>query len=52
MMPLWKKTNIGIKINIVTELAEKMIELGNKYNIPVFIYYGKSLLESTQDVDI
>ncbi|MDM8557810.1 response regulator [Candidatus Parabeggiatoa sp. HSG14] len=48
VMPLWKKTSTGIKIKIAGELAEKMIELGNKYNVPAFIHYGEVLLESTQ----
>ncbi len=32
--------------------AEKMINLGNEYNIPVFIHYGEPLLESTKNFNI
>jgi signal transduction histidine kinase len=52
VMPLWEEANIMMEMDIVAELAEKMIELGYKYNIPVFIRYGESLLESTQVFNI
>ncbi len=52
VMPLWKNTNIAIRIDVVTELAEKMIKLGNEYNIPVFIHYGEPLLENTKNFNI
>ena len=52
VIPLWKKTSTGIKLDTVTELAEKMIELGDEYNVPAFIHYGKPLLESTQTFNI
>jgi PAS domain S-box-containing protein len=52
VMPLWKKTNLAIRIDVTNELAEKMIELGNEYNVPAFIYYGESLLEYTKTFKI
>jgi len=52
VMPIWKKTGVGIQPEIIAKLAEKMIELGNEYNVPAFIHYGKPLLESTQTFDI
>ena len=52
VMPLWKKANVIMKMEIVITLAEKMIELGNEYHIPAFIHYGKPLQESTQTFDI
>ena len=52
IMPLWEKANIMMEMDIVAELAEKMIELGKEYNIPVFIHYGEPLLESTQTFNI
>ncbi len=51
-MPLWKNTNIAIRIDVVTELAEKMIKLGNEYNVAVFIHYGESLLENIDTFEI
>ena len=52
VLPLWEEANIMMEMDIVADLAEKMIELGNEYNIPVFIHYGEPLLESTQIFDI
>ena len=52
IIPLWKEANIMMEIDVIIQLAEKMIEFGNEYNIPVFIHYGEPLLESTQTVDI
>jgi PAS domain S-box-containing protein len=52
VLPLWEEANIMMEMDIVVELAEKMIELGNEYNIPAFIHYGEPLLESTQTFDI
>jgi len=53
VMPLWKKTSVAIRLEIVAELAKKMIKLGNEYNVPAFIHYGEPLLEeSTQTFDI
>ncbi len=52
IVPLWKNANIIIKMDIVVELAEKMIELADKHNIPTFADYGKPLAESTQTFDI
>jgi hypothetical protein len=52
MIPLWKKANIIMEMDIVAKLAEKMVGLGNEYNIPIFIHYGEPLLESTQIFDI
>ncbi|MDM8559214.1 PAS domain S-box protein, partial [Candidatus Parabeggiatoa sp. HSG14] len=50
--PLLKEVENAMEMGMVAELAEKMIQLGNEYNIPVFIYYGESLLESIQIFDI
>ena len=52
IMPLWKKANVIMEMDIVAELAEKMIKLGNEYNISVFIRYGEPLQESTQTFKI
>jgi len=52
VLPLWEEANIIMEMDTLAELAEKMIELGNEYNIPVFIHYGEPLLESTQIFDI
>ncbi len=52
VMPLWKKANVIMEMDIVAELAEKMISLGNEYHISVFIRYGEALQESTQTFDI
>jgi PAS domain S-box-containing protein len=51
-MPLWEKANIIMEMEIVNAFAEKMIELGNEYNIPAFILYGEPLIESTQTFNI
>ncbi|MDM8563902.1 response regulator, partial [Candidatus Marithioploca araucensis] len=52
VMPLWKRANIAIRIDVVTKLAEKMIKLGNEYNVAVFIHYGESLLENLDTFEI
>ncbi len=52
VMPLWKRANIMMKMDVVIAFAEKMIKLGNEYNIPAFIHYGNPLLESTQTFNI
>ncbi len=52
IMPLWKKANVIMEMDIVAELAEKMIKLGNEYNLSVFIRYGEPLQESTQTFEI
>jgi len=52
VMPLWKKANVIMKMEVVITFAEKMIELGNEYHIPAFIHYGEPLQESTQTFDI
>ncbi len=35
-------------MDVAAKLAEKMIELGNEYNIPAFIRYSESLQENIQ----
>ncbi len=52
VMPLWEEGNLIIEMSVVTELAEKMIALGNTYQVPAFISYGEPLLESTETFDI
>ena len=52
VMPLWEEINIMMEMILVAELAELMITLGNKYNIPIFIHYGELLKESAQTFDI
>jgi len=52
VMPVWKKASVIMQMDIIAELAEKMIALGDEYNIPVFTHYGELLLESTQTFDI
>ncbi len=52
VMPLWKRAKIMMKMDVVIAFAEKMINLGNEYNIPVFIHYGEPLLESTKIFNI
>ena len=52
IMPLWEEANIMMEMDVVAELAEKMIKLGNEYNIPAFICYSQSLQKSNQIFDI
>ncbi|EDN71458.1 sensory transduction histidine kinase [Beggiatoa sp. PS] len=52
VIPVWEKANVVMEMDIVAELAEKMIKLGNEYNLPVFIHYGEALLENTQTFEI
>ncbi len=52
VMPLWEEINIVIEMGRVGRLGKKMIELGNEYNISVFIRYGESLQENVQIFDI
>ncbi|EDN71453.1 response regulator receiver domain protein [Beggiatoa sp. PS] len=52
IMPIWEMANIIMEMDTLAELAEKMIKLGNEYNLPIFIHYGEPLLESTETFDI
>jgi signal transduction histidine kinase len=52
VIPLWEEANIMLEIDIVTLLAEKMITIGNEYNISDFLHYGESLRESSLIFDI
>ena len=52
VIPLLEEASIMLEMDIVAELAEKMIELGNEYNIQIFIKYGEPLQESTQSFNI
>ncbi|MDM8565837.1 response regulator [Candidatus Halobeggiatoa sp. HSG11] len=52
VIPIWKKTNNGLEMDIVAELAENIIKLGKEYNIPAFIHYAEPLLESTKIFNI
>ena len=52
VMPLWKKANIMMKMDVVIAFAEKIIELGHEYHVPTLIHYGEPLQESTQTFDI
>ena len=52
VMPLWEEANIMMEMDVVAKLAEQMIELGNEYNLPIFIHYGEALLESSQTFEI
>jgi PAS domain S-box-containing protein len=52
VMPLWKRAKIMMKMDVVIAFSEKMIKLGNEYNIPAFIHYGNPLLESTKTFNI
>jgi signal transduction histidine kinase/CheY-like chemotaxis protein len=52
VMPVWEKAKVIMQMDIIADLAEKMITLGNEYNIPAFIHYGEPLLESTRTFNI
>ena len=52
VIPLWKKANIMMRMDVVIAFAEKMIALGNEYHIQVFIRYGEPLQKSTQTFKI
>ena len=51
-MPLWEEANVMMEMDAVAKFAEQMIELGNEYNIEVFIRYGEALLDSSQTFEI
>jgi PAS domain S-box-containing protein len=52
VMPAYEKTNQILESEIITELAEKIIEVGNEYNIPIFIHYGDLLQEYMEIFDV
>lgn len=53
VIPLLEESSIMLEMDIVAKLAKKMIQLGNEYNLPIFIgNYGELLLESTQSFNI
>jgi hypothetical protein len=51
-MPLWEVANIAIDMENISQLADKLIELGNEHHVPIFINYGELLQEYTQTFDI
>jgi polar amino acid transport system substrate-binding protein/two-component system sensor histidine kinase EvgS len=52
LIPLWKKANTTMTMDIVNEFAENMITLAHEYQIPAFFDYAKLLQESTYTFDI
>ncbi len=48
IMPLWEEASIMMAMDSITKLAGNLVELGKEHNIPVFIYYGKEMLENYQ----
>lgn len=52
IMPLWEEANIAIEMEIISQLADKLIELGNEHHVPIFINHGELLQEYTQTFDI
>jgi hypothetical protein len=51
-MPLWEEANMAIEMEIISQLADKLIELGNEHHVPIFINHGELLQEYTQTFDI
>jgi PAS domain S-box-containing protein len=52
VMPLWEEATLMIETDVIAKLADKIIELGNEYNIPAFVSYGEPLQESNQTFEI
>ncbi|MDM8565301.1 PAS domain S-box protein [Candidatus Halobeggiatoa sp. HSG11] len=52
VIPLLEDANVMLEMDIITELAEKMLQLGNEHNIPILINYGEQLQESTESFNI
>ena len=52
VVPLWKEAEQVIEMGRAANLATKMLELGNEYNISAFSNYGELLLESTKTFNI
>ncbi|MDM8567315.1 PAS domain S-box protein [Candidatus Halobeggiatoa sp. HSG11] len=52
IVPLWEEANMGIEQEIVVKLANKLIELGNEHDVPIFISHGELLQEYIQAFDI
>jgi PAS domain S-box-containing protein len=52
IMPLWEEANIAIDMENISQLVDKLIELGNEHHVPIFINYGELLQEYTQTFDI
>jgi len=52
VIPLLEEVEVVMEMEMIAELAEKMIQLGNEYNIPAFIQYGEPLLESSETFKI
>ncbi len=52
VIPFWKEVNLVMEMEMIVELAEKLIELAKKHNIPFFIHYGEALQENAQNFDI
>jgi len=48
IMPLWEEASIMMAMDSITKLAINLVELGKEHNIPVFIRYGKQLVENYQ----
>jgi PAS domain S-box-containing protein len=52
IMPLLKEANIAVEMDIVVQLADKLIELGKEHQVPTFINHGEWLHEYSQTFDI
>ncbi|MDM8564670.1 PAS domain S-box protein [Candidatus Halobeggiatoa sp. HSG11] len=52
IMPFLTEIDTAVEMDIVSECAEKLIELGKHYNIPNFIYHGERLLDCSQTFNI
>ncbi len=52
MMPIWQDMGNVMEINEIENFAEKLIELGTRYNVQRLINYGENLRELAQHFDI
>jgi two-component system, sensor histidine kinase len=52
IMPLWEDANTVIETEVITKLANQLIELGNEHNVPIFVNHGELLQEYLQTFNI
>ncbi len=50
--PIWKEINVVMEINAIKDFANKVLRLGEEYNVSCFTDYGHNLCEYAQNFDI
>jgi PAS domain S-box-containing protein len=52
MLPIWQEMNGVMEMEVLEEFIDKLMNLGNIYQIPYLIYYAEKMYEWAQTFDI